>query len=183
MSDKQDRDVERAYSTSEFVSKLRRLADALETGKRFEDPGEPCSHRHRQPPRDLATGALWRSWMVRFTKAAGPGQRICPAAFSMPFWCEKPTRFGSLGLGLPGAEDGDGASPSASAPASVPGSFGAPAPFVRPEDRAFGRARCCCRTVTLSLSVRYPAWLFSGYARPAPNYPPPFPRPGPHPPS
>jgi len=36
MSEKQDRDVERAYSTSEFVSKLRRLADALETGKRFE---------------------------------------------------------------------------------------------------------------------------------------------------
>jgi amphi-Trp domain-containing protein len=36
MSQKQDRDVERVYSTSEFVSKLRRLADALEAGKRFE---------------------------------------------------------------------------------------------------------------------------------------------------
>ncbi len=36
MSEKQDRDVERIYSTSEFVSKLRRLADALEAGKRFE---------------------------------------------------------------------------------------------------------------------------------------------------
>ncbi len=36
MSEKQNRDVERVYSTSEFVSKLRRLADALETGKRFE---------------------------------------------------------------------------------------------------------------------------------------------------
>jgi amphi-Trp domain-containing protein len=36
MSEKQDRDIERVYSTSEFVSKLRRLADALETGKRFE---------------------------------------------------------------------------------------------------------------------------------------------------
>jgi amphi-Trp domain-containing protein len=36
MSAKQDRDVERVYSTSEFVSKLRRLADALETGERFE---------------------------------------------------------------------------------------------------------------------------------------------------
>jgi amphi-Trp domain-containing protein len=36
MSEKQDRDVERVYSTSEFVSKWRRLADALETGKRFE---------------------------------------------------------------------------------------------------------------------------------------------------
>ena len=36
MSKKQNRDVERVYSTSEFVSKLRRLADALETGERFE---------------------------------------------------------------------------------------------------------------------------------------------------
>ena len=36
MSEKQNRDVERVYSTSEFVSKLRRLADALEAGKRFE---------------------------------------------------------------------------------------------------------------------------------------------------
>jgi amphi-Trp domain-containing protein len=36
MGQKQDRDVERVYSTSEFVSKLRRLADALETGQRFE---------------------------------------------------------------------------------------------------------------------------------------------------
>ena len=36
MSEKQDRDVERVYSTSEFVAKLRRLADALETGERFE---------------------------------------------------------------------------------------------------------------------------------------------------
>jgi amphi-Trp domain-containing protein len=36
VSEKQDRDVERIYATSEFVSKLRRLADALETGERFE---------------------------------------------------------------------------------------------------------------------------------------------------
>ncbi len=36
MSEEQDRDVERVYSTSEFVSKLRRLADALERGERFE---------------------------------------------------------------------------------------------------------------------------------------------------
>ncbi len=36
MSEKQNRDVESVYSTSEFVSKLRRLADALEAGKRFE---------------------------------------------------------------------------------------------------------------------------------------------------
>lgn len=36
MSEERDRDVEKVYSTSEFVAKLRRLADALETGKRFE---------------------------------------------------------------------------------------------------------------------------------------------------
>jgi amphi-Trp domain-containing protein len=36
MSEKQNRDVEKVYSTSEFVSKLRRLADALEKGERFE---------------------------------------------------------------------------------------------------------------------------------------------------
>jgi len=36
MSEGQNRDVERVYSTPEFVSKLRRLADALEAGKRFE---------------------------------------------------------------------------------------------------------------------------------------------------
>ncbi|MDQ3284473.1 MAG: amphi-Trp domain-containing protein [Actinomycetota bacterium] len=36
MSEWQNRDVERVYSTPEFVSKLRRLADALEAGKRFE---------------------------------------------------------------------------------------------------------------------------------------------------
>lgn len=36
VSEEQNRDVEKIYSTSEFVSKLRRLADALETGERFE---------------------------------------------------------------------------------------------------------------------------------------------------
>ncbi|MGF1471071.1 MAG: amphi-Trp domain-containing protein [Rubrobacteraceae bacterium] len=36
MGEKQDRDVEKVYSTSEFVAKLRRLADALEKGERFE---------------------------------------------------------------------------------------------------------------------------------------------------
>lgn len=30
-----ERDVEKSYSTSEVVAKLRRLADALETGKPF----------------------------------------------------------------------------------------------------------------------------------------------------
>jgi amphi-Trp domain-containing protein len=36
MDEKRDRDVEKVYSTSEFVAKLRRLADALEAGERFE---------------------------------------------------------------------------------------------------------------------------------------------------
>ena len=36
MSEKKDRDVEKVYSTQEFVAKLRRLADALEKGGRFE---------------------------------------------------------------------------------------------------------------------------------------------------
>ncbi len=36
MNDKQERDVERGYSNVEFVAKLRRLADAIENGGRFE---------------------------------------------------------------------------------------------------------------------------------------------------
>ena len=36
MGEKKDRDVEKVYSVSQFAAKLRRLADALETGKRFE---------------------------------------------------------------------------------------------------------------------------------------------------
>lgn len=36
MTDKTERDVEKVYSIPEFVSKLRRLADALEQGERFE---------------------------------------------------------------------------------------------------------------------------------------------------
>ncbi len=36
MSEERDRDIEKVYSTSEFVAKLRRLADALEKGERFE---------------------------------------------------------------------------------------------------------------------------------------------------
>ena len=31
-----DRDIEKTYSTSEFVDKLRRLADSLESGEKFE---------------------------------------------------------------------------------------------------------------------------------------------------
>jgi len=36
MGKKPKRDLEKAYSTSAFTAKLRRLADALEQGKRFE---------------------------------------------------------------------------------------------------------------------------------------------------
>ena len=36
MTKRQDRDIEKGYSTSEFVAKLRRLADSLETGRNFE---------------------------------------------------------------------------------------------------------------------------------------------------
>jgi amphi-Trp domain-containing protein len=33
---KSERDIEQSYSRPEFIDKLRRLADALETGKRFD---------------------------------------------------------------------------------------------------------------------------------------------------
>ncbi len=36
MGDKPNRDIEKVYSTAEFVAKLRRLAEALETGEKFE---------------------------------------------------------------------------------------------------------------------------------------------------
>lgn len=36
MSSKPERDVEKSYPTAEFVSKLRRLADAIEADERFE---------------------------------------------------------------------------------------------------------------------------------------------------
>lgn len=35
MPKKKPRDVERTYTARQFVSKLRRLADAIENGKRF----------------------------------------------------------------------------------------------------------------------------------------------------
>ena len=35
MPKKQERDIEKSYSTAQFVAKLRRFADALESGKRF----------------------------------------------------------------------------------------------------------------------------------------------------
>jgi len=43
MSEKEDRDVEKEYSTAETVKKLRRLADSLETGEpfRIQVDGEP----------------------------------------------------------------------------------------------------------------------------------------------
>lgn len=36
MTKKKERDIERVYSPSEYAAKLRRLADALEAGTRFE---------------------------------------------------------------------------------------------------------------------------------------------------
>lgn len=36
MSATRDRDIEKSYPTDEFVQKLRRLADAIENGERFE---------------------------------------------------------------------------------------------------------------------------------------------------
>jgi amphi-Trp domain-containing protein len=36
MSNKEERDIEKGYTVSEYVAKLRRLADALETGDTFE---------------------------------------------------------------------------------------------------------------------------------------------------
>jgi len=36
MADKTDRDIEKIYTASEFIAKLRRLADALEKGDKFE---------------------------------------------------------------------------------------------------------------------------------------------------
>jgi amphi-Trp domain-containing protein len=36
MGEKSDRDVEKVYAVSQFAAKLRRLADALEAGERFE---------------------------------------------------------------------------------------------------------------------------------------------------
>ena len=35
MTDKKPRDIEKAYPTDQFIEKLRRLADALESGERF----------------------------------------------------------------------------------------------------------------------------------------------------
>ncbi len=35
MPSRSDRDLERTYSRSQFVAKLRRLADSLETGRAF----------------------------------------------------------------------------------------------------------------------------------------------------
>jgi len=36
MKVKPDRDLEKEYSTEQFIAKLRRLADALEQGEQFE---------------------------------------------------------------------------------------------------------------------------------------------------
>jgi amphi-Trp domain-containing protein len=36
MGDRPERDIEKGYTISQFVAKLRRLADALEHGRKFE---------------------------------------------------------------------------------------------------------------------------------------------------
>ena len=36
MNDKPERDVEKVYTNAEFSAKLRRFADAVESGERFE---------------------------------------------------------------------------------------------------------------------------------------------------
>ncbi|HYG65091.1 MAG TPA: amphi-Trp domain-containing protein [Thermoanaerobaculia bacterium] len=36
MTSRQDRDIEKDYPKADFVAKLRRLADAIESGERFE---------------------------------------------------------------------------------------------------------------------------------------------------
>lgn len=36
MSAKPERDIEKGYSNADFVAKLRRLADSIEKGERFE---------------------------------------------------------------------------------------------------------------------------------------------------
>ena len=36
MSSKQERDIEKTYSNTEFVAKLRRLADSIESNEKFE---------------------------------------------------------------------------------------------------------------------------------------------------
>jgi amphi-Trp domain-containing protein len=36
MSIKEDRDIEKTYAKAEFVAKLRRLADSIEQGTKFE---------------------------------------------------------------------------------------------------------------------------------------------------
>ena len=46
---KQERDVERIYATEEVVAKLRRLADALETGESFRI--QIAGERFRVPAR------------------------------------------------------------------------------------------------------------------------------------
>ncbi len=36
MNDKPERDIEKSYAITEFTAKLRRLADCLESGEKFE---------------------------------------------------------------------------------------------------------------------------------------------------
>jgi hypothetical protein len=59
MGEKPDRDVEKVYSTSEFVAKLRRLADALETGERFEIQVANVEHEREEDEEELEFQLKW----------------------------------------------------------------------------------------------------------------------------
>ena len=53
MNSKPERDVEKSYPLPEFIAKLRRLADALEAGERFEI--QIASERISVPVRAICT--------------------------------------------------------------------------------------------------------------------------------
>src|SRR5215217_8033423 len=86
MGEKPDRDVEKIYSTSEFVAKLRRLADALETGERFEI--QVAGERVYVPAANLAIKCAAHSGSNVGRKIWG---RVCPRPIPLGFHaCHKP---------------------------------------------------------------------------------------------
>lgn len=63
-----ERDIEKGYSKERFVVKLRRLADCIEQGKRFQiQVAGKKSQYHRLPASASNTNAdhLWRNWNFR----------------------------------------------------------------------------------------------------------------------
>ena len=77
MTDKADRDIEKTYPIDQFIDKLRRLADSLESGEPFTDMSrngqgdeEPY---HGAPPQDMGSKSIpyplipdWRFVVNRF---------------------------------------------------------------------------------------------------------------------